>query len=83
MVERELTKILALKPEPQTTPSLAQIIQAARARETVADYRITPTLREHFQRVFECAVHRKGQGFWVRASKVLCNSSSSQDLSGG
>src|SRR5438270_9333164 len=67
MVERELGKILALKPEPQTTPSLAQIIQPAKARETVADYRITATLREHFQRVFECAVHKKGQGFWVQA----------------
>jgi hypothetical protein len=67
MVERELNKVVALKPEPQTTPSLAQIICRARARQTVADYRITATLREHFKRVFECAVHRKGQGFWVQA----------------
>src|SRR6516165_12835869 len=67
MEARELNKIVRLKPEPQTTPSLAQIIQRHRARETVADYRITATLREHFKRVFECVVHRKGQGFWVQA----------------
>jgi hypothetical protein len=64
---RELSKIIRLKPEPQTTPSLEQIIQSGLARETVANYRITPTLREHFKRVFECVVHRKGQGFWVQA----------------
>src|SRR5262249_13288183 len=67
MKARELNKIVRLKPEPQTTPWLVQIIQPGRARETVADYRITPTLRQHFQRVFECVVHRKGQGFWVQA----------------
>jgi hypothetical protein len=67
MAARELSKIVRLKPEPQTTPSLAQIIQPGQARQTVADYRITATLREHFKRVFECVVHRKGQGFWVQA----------------
>jgi hypothetical protein len=33
----------------------------------VSDYHFTPSLRAHFQRVFECIVHRKGQGFWVQA----------------
>jgi hypothetical protein len=64
---RELGKIISVKDEPQTTPSLAQIITRAKARETVDSYKITSTLREHFKRVFECAVHRKGQGFWVQA----------------
>src|SRR5438270_13508424 len=67
MTTRTLGQIVRLKPEPQTTPSLAQIVQPGCARQTVADYRITATLREHFKRVFECVVHRKGQGFWVQA----------------
>jgi hypothetical protein len=67
MEARELNTIVCLKPEPQTTPSLALISQRNRARETVADYRITSTLRLHFKRVFECVVHHKGQGFWVQA----------------
>jgi hypothetical protein len=33
----------------------------------VADYHFTPSLRAHFKRVFDCIVHRKGQGFWVQA----------------
>src|SRR6266536_813397 len=67
MTTRTLKQILRLKPEPQTTPSLDQIVQPGRARQTVADYRVTTTLRDHFKRVFECVVHRKGQGFWVQA----------------
>jgi hypothetical protein len=63
----QLDRIIAVKPEPQTTPSLAQAITRAKARETVADYRFTPSLRAHFKRVFDCIVHRKGQGFWVQA----------------
>src|SRR6266403_5685911 len=64
---RELDRIIAVKPEPQTTPSLAQAITRTKARETVADYHFTPSLRAHFKRVFDCIVHRKGQGFWVQA----------------
>jgi len=64
---RALDKIIAVKPEPQTTPSLAQAITRTKACETVRDYHFTPSLREHFQRVFECIVHQKGQGFWVQA----------------
>jgi chromosomal replication initiation ATPase DnaA len=64
---RELGKIISVKDEPQTTPSLAQLITKAKARETVDNYKITPALRDHFKRVLECAVHRKGQGFWVQA----------------
>jgi hypothetical protein len=63
----QLSKIVCLKPEPQTTAKLAEMIQCRCAQATVADYRITATLREHFKRVFECVVHRKGQGFWVQA----------------
>ena len=64
---RALDRIITVKPEPQTTPSLAQAITRAKACETVSDYHFTPSLRAHFQRVFDCIVHRKGQGFWVQA----------------
>jgi hypothetical protein len=64
---RALDRIITIKPEPQTTPSLAQAITRAKACETVSDYHFTPSLRAHFQRVFECIVHRNGQGFWVQA----------------
>ncbi len=62
-----LSKILALKPEPETTPTLNQIIRRDRSRETVANYLFTPSLRSFAKRIFECAVHQKGQGFWVQA----------------
>ena len=67
MAFREISKIIAVKPEPQTTPSLLQAITRDKARETVGDYLFTPSLRSHFKRIFECLVHRKGQGFWVQA----------------
>ncbi len=64
---RELGKIISVKSEPQTTPSLQQVITRGKARETVRDYLFTPSLRAHFKRVLECIVHRTGQGFWVQA----------------
>jgi len=62
-----LSKILSLKPEPQTTPTLNQIIQQSEARQTVSDYLFTPSLRVQAKKIFECVVHSKGQGFWVQA----------------
>ena len=62
-----LSKIISLKPEPETTPTLNQIIKKDAARQTVSDYLFTPSLRAHAKRVFESAVHNKGQGFWVQA----------------
>ena len=62
-----LAKILKLKPEPETTPTLNQIMERVRAKETVANYLFTPTLRGYAKRIFECAIHQKGQGFWVQA----------------
>ena len=62
-----LSTILALKPEPETTATLNQIIQRERARDTVTNYLFTPSLRSHAKKLFECAVHNKGQGFWVQA----------------
>src|SRR5439155_91568 len=62
-----LSTILALKPEPETTPRLEDIILASNARTTVANYHFTPSLRAHAKKLFECGVHRKGQGFWVQA----------------
>lgn len=67
MALREISKLIGLKPEPQTTPSLSLYIQQDRAKECVSDYHLTPSLRAHFKRIFECVVHRKGQGFWVQA----------------
>lgn len=64
---RELAKILSVKPEPETTPSLSDIIQQAKAAQTVSEYLFTPALREHARRIFDCVVHGKGQGFWVQA----------------
>src|SRR5437763_1445008 len=67
MAFRELSRIISVKPEPQTTPTLDEIVQPERAQRTVNGYKFTPTLRNHFKRIFECAVHQKGQGFWVQA----------------
>jgi hypothetical protein len=39
---RALDRIITIKPEPQTTPSLAQAITRAKACETVSDYHFTP-----------------------------------------
>jgi len=64
---RELGKIIAVKPEPETTPSLTDIIQQEKAVRTVSDYLFTPALQAHFRRIFDCVVNRKGQGFWVQA----------------
>ena len=64
---RELEKMITLKPEPETTPSLTEIIQKEKAVHTVSDYLFTPALQSHFKRIFDCAVNRKGQGFWVQA----------------
>lgn len=64
---RELNKIIAVKPEPETTPSLTDIIQKEKAVQTVSEYLFTSALRGHFKRIFDCVVNDKGQGFWVQA----------------
>lgn len=64
---RELNEIIVLKPEPETTPSLSQLIQPERAQQTVSEYYFTAGLRSHFKRIFDSAVNRNGQGFWVQA----------------
>jgi len=65
---QRLKEIICVKPEPpETTPLLSKIILEANAVRTVQEYLFTPSLRAHFQMVFECAVHRRGQGFWVQA----------------
>jgi len=67
---RTLEKILTVKPEPETTPMLSDIIQAEKAIGTVSEYLFTPSLRAHCKRIFDCVVNRKGQGFWVQAEYV-------------
>jgi hypothetical protein len=67
MALQAISKLISLKPEPQTTPSLSPYIQQDKAKECVSEYYLTPSLRTHFKRVFERVVHRQGQGFWVQA----------------
>lgn len=64
---RELNKIISVKPEPETTPSLSDIIQKEKAARTVSEYLFTASLRGHCKRIFDCVVNGKGQGFWVQA----------------
>ncbi|MBM3302136.1 MAG: hypothetical protein FJY85_19565, partial [Deltaproteobacteria bacterium] len=64
---RELNKIISVKPEPETTPSLSDIIQKEKAERTVSEYLFTAALRGHCKRILDCVVNRKGQGFWVQA----------------
>lgn len=64
---RELGQIITLKPEPETTPSLNEIIQRDNAVRTVSDYLFTAALRSHIKRILDCVVNGKGQGFWVQA----------------
>ncbi len=64
---RELGQIITVKPEPETTPSLTDIIQSEKAVRTVSEYRVTAALRGHIKRILECIVNEKGQGFWVQA----------------
>lgn len=63
----QLSKLISLKPEPQTTPSLALYIQKDKAQECVSEYHLTAALRAHFKRILESVVHGQGQGFWVQA----------------
>jgi len=67
MALKDISKLIGLKPEPQTSPSLSGYIKQSKAKECVSDYKVTASLRSHFKRVFECVVHRQGQGFWVQA----------------
>jgi hypothetical protein len=46
---RELGKIITIKPEPETTPSLTDIIQKEKAIRTVSDYLFTSSLRSALQ----------------------------------
>ncbi len=67
MALQKISKIVKLKPPPQTTPTLSKYTEKEMARECVDQYLLTASLRAHFKRIFECVVHRQGQGFWVQA----------------
>jgi hypothetical protein len=63
---KELGQIIRPKPTaPRTCPSLQDALQTP--AETVDSYYVTPSLRALLRTVFDRAVHKKGQGFWVRA----------------
>ena len=59
---RELNKIITVKPEPETTPSLSHIIQREKAVQTVSEYFFTAALRGHFKRIFDCVSQPQGPG---------------------
>lgn len=63
---KELGRIVQPKPtEPDTTPSLRDAL--TRPLETVESYYVTAALRAIVREVLDTAVHRKGQGYWIRA----------------
>lgn len=63
---KELQEIVVVKPEPpETTPALRDAI--GKAQSTVGCYYFTQSLAGVFKEVFDCAVNRKGQGFWIQA----------------
>jgi hypothetical protein len=63
---KPLGQIFRPKPtEPQTTPSLREALE--KPLETIDDYKITPSLCALLKEVLDTAVHRKGQGYWIRA----------------
>jgi hypothetical protein len=63
---KPLGEIFQPKPtEPRTTPSLREAL--SQPVETIDSYKVTPTLRSLLGEILEKAVHRKGQGYWIRA----------------
>lgn len=62
---RPLGELITVKPRPETTPSLKPAL--TKPEETVGNYYFTPSLIEHFKRIFETVIHGRGQGFWVQA----------------
>lgn len=63
---KELHEVVVVKPEPpETTPSLRDALR--KSTSTVSCYYFTPSLTNIFKEVFDSAVNRKGQGFWIQA----------------
>jgi len=63
---KELQEIVAVKRErPQTTPFLREALTTPES--TVGCYYFTASLARIFAEVFDSAVNRKGQGFWIQA----------------
>ncbi len=63
---KPLGQIFEPKPtEPRTTPSLRELLtQPVEALDT---YKVTPSLHALLKELLDKAVHRKGQGYWIRA----------------
>ena len=63
---KALGQIFEPKPsEPKTTPSLREALD--QPLETIDTYKVTPSLRALLKELLDKAVHRKGQGYWIRA----------------
>lgn len=63
---KPLGEIFQPKPtEPRTTPSLREAL--SQPAETIDSYKVTPSLRSLLGEILDKAVHRKGQGYWIRA----------------
>src|SRR5208337_4510986 len=63
---KPLGQIFEPKPtEPRTTPSLRELLtQPVEALDT---YKVTASLHALLKELLDKAVHRKGQGYWIRA----------------
>src|SRR5262249_51150068 len=63
---KELGQIIQPKAsDPKTCPSLKETLE--QPPETVDSFYVTPSLRSLLRGLFDCAVHKRGQGFWIRA----------------
>jgi hypothetical protein len=63
---KPLGQIFEPKPnEPSTTPSLRELL--AQPVEALDTYKVTPSLHALLKELLDKAVHRKGQGYWIRA----------------
>ena len=49
MALREISKLISLKPEPQTTPSLSLYIQKDKAKECVSEYYLDAVIASTLQ----------------------------------
>jgi hypothetical protein len=63
---KPIGQIFEPKPtEPKTTPSLREALD--QPLETIETYKVTPSLHALLKELLEKAIHRKGQGYWIRA----------------
>jgi hypothetical protein len=63
---KELSQIIKPKEtRPEATPTLRDAL--TKPQQTVECYYFTPSLKTVYSEIFECVIHKRGQGFWIRA----------------